>query len=241
MTAQRAAGDAAAARLGAATSQTVLALQRAAGNSAVAPCMTGAAATGEEAEWSHTLADDGGSDYGLEPLHDGRGAPGACVVSEAIPATRSGIINQTGSVGERFTVRIEWRPSPIEPEHGSYCSCRCGEYRQYVRGHLIINGRREQWRLHGGSLLDEHDWREDGGSNPKSRYGHRDEPQTMDEDYLPDRATGCTYVGRDYPRVTIGSDVDVRFQFRGQSYDRCRNVFGPIHEWEFAYVGPINR
>jgi hypothetical protein len=176
--------------------------------------------------------------------HEGGGTPGACVVRENILSSRDGLVNAGGTVGERFRVGIQWRDSPEADRNkpGSYCDCACGEYRQYVKGHLIINGNRETWPLWGGAVLEDNVYHEDGlERNPAARYGHRREPLTMDEDFQPDRENGCTYVGRDFPRVMIGSDTDMLFQFKGQSYDACNQIFGPIHEWEVRYAGPIKR
>jgi Domain of unknown function (DUF4157) len=175
---------------------------------------------------------------------EGGGTPGACVVREEIPASRSGIINGGGTVGERFQVAIQWGNSPAaaRDKPGSYCDCSCGEYRQYVKGHFIVNGNRETAHLWGGAVLEDNVYHEDGlDKNPAARYGHRGEPITMDEEYRPDRENGCNYIGRDFPRVMIGSDTDMLFQFKGQTYDTCNQTFGPIHEWEVGYVGPIKR
>ena len=176
--------------------------------------------------------------------HEGGGTPGACVIREEIPSSRGGLINGGGTVGERFQVAIQWRDSPAaqRDQPGSYCDCACGEYRQYVKGHLIINGNRETWHLWGGAVLEDNVYHEDGlDKNPAARYGHRREPITMDEEFQTDRENGCTYIGRDFPRVMIGSDTDMLFQFKGQTYDTCNQTFGPIHEWEVRYNGPINR
>jgi Domain of unknown function (DUF4157) len=175
---------------------------------------------------------------------EGGGTPGACVAREDIPSSRSGIINGGGTVGERFQVAIQWRGSPAADKNqpGSYCDCACGEYRQYVKGHFIINGNRETAHLWGGAVLEDNVYHEDGlDKNPAARYGHRREPITMDEEFRPDRENGCSYIGRDFPRVMIGSDTDMLFQFKGQTYDACNQIFGPIHEWEVRYAGPIKR
>jgi hypothetical protein len=169
---------------------------------------------------------------------------GMCVVNEQIPRSRSGLLNGGGEVGERFDVAITWGDSLAAPRGVgmSACRCRCGEYRQFVKGHIIINGHKEDLPLHGGVLLEDNVYHEDGKYDaPHKRYGHRDEPQTMDEEYQPDRPNGCTYIGRDFPRVMIGSDTDMLFQFKGQTYDTCTHSFGPAHEWEVRYVGPIKR
>jgi hypothetical protein len=157
------------------------------------------------------------------------------VRQEQIPTNRSGILNAGGVVGEQFDMNIDW-------DDGGDCDPSCGEYRQYIRGHLIINGLRQTLGLWGGATLEESVYHEDGSEqNPRARYGHRDEPATLNEEFLPDRARGNRYRGHDFPRVRIGSDTDMLFQFKGQSYDRCNDRFGPIHEWKVAYAGPINQ
>jgi hypothetical protein len=198
---------------------------------------------------------DGGTDDAAAPQQAAGDAPApqqapnisdgarACVVSELIPKTRSGPINRGGNAGERIGVEITWRDD-IAPPPGvgaSYCACRCGEYRQYVKGHLIINGRPETEHVWGGAVIEEDVYHEDGlERDPAPRYGHRDEPLRMDEDFLPTRASGCTYVGRDFPRVMIGDQIDMVKKFKGQSFDACNNVSGPINEWEVRFVGKLN-
>jgi len=167
---------------------------------------------------------------------------GACVVSEKIPSAQSALVNRGGQIRQQFNVNIEWSnsPPPSRKEGGSYCDCACGEYRQYVKGHLIVNGKPEKRKLWGGAFLEEDVYHEDSNTDGTARYGHRDESQKMDETFSPDRANGCSYEGRDAPGVFFGDDIDLLYKFKGQSYDACNDSFGPIHEWEMRFKGKLN-
>src|SRR5262249_3206405 len=133
--------------------------------------------------------DSSSTDQGFTPSD---AQPGACVVQEEIPANRSAITNRYGQLRQTFEMNIDWRNSPRRA--GSYCDCACGEYRQYIKGHLIINGVPQKEKLWGGAVLEENVYHEDGRENdPDARYGHRDEPQKMDEQFIVDRPTGCSY------------------------------------------------
>lgn len=171
---------------------------------------------------------------------DGRSA---CVIRDEIPAAVTPVINRHGQIRQTFQMNVDWRDDPPASKQPgtSYCDCACGEYRQYVKGHLIINGNRETEYVWGGAVIEENVYHEDGIEGaPAKRYGHRDEPLTMNEEFLPDRAGGCSYRGKDAPGVFIGDQIDVLKQFKGQTYDRCNNTFGPVHEWEFRFVGRLN-
>jgi hypothetical protein len=172
------------------------------------------------------------------------GSGGACVTREDIPANVGPLINAGGQVRQRFDMNIDWMNSPdeIRQAGGSYCDCACGEYRQYVKGHLIINGNPESFPLWGGAVLEEDVYHEDAiDRDPDKRYGHRDEPQKNSDKFLADRMSGCSYRGKDAPGVFIGSDIDVLFHFKGQTYDVCNDIYGPFHEWEFRFKGTLNR
>jgi hypothetical protein len=86
------------------------------------------------------------------------------------------------------------------------------------------------------------EYHEDGlENNRNARYGHRLEAITTNERFLPDRARGTQYRGHDRPGVFFGDRVRWHLQFKGQSYDRCNDVFGPIHEWNVDYDGLLYR
>jgi hypothetical protein len=120
--------------------------------------------------------------------------------------------------------------------------CACGEYRQFVRGTLELNGRSVNHLLPNpaggdpipllprpvdGATAD--NFLEDGSlddGNPQ--YGHRDctDPGNNDETdrYLDERDTGCQYRGSDAPGIEGGSPGEtylVDLHFRGQAIDVC--------------------
>ena len=165
-------------------------------------------------------------------------APGACVTREDIPDNVSPVVNRSGQIRQTFEMNVDWSNTPPEARKPgtSYCDCMCGEYRQYVKGHLIINGTPEKSPLWGGAVLEEDVYHEDG----PARYGHRNETTAANEKFIPDRASGCSYRGNDAPGVFIGDDIDVLFHFKGQTYDSCNQVFGKAHEWEFKFKGKLN-
>ncbi|HEY5114832.1 MAG TPA: peptidoglycan-binding domain-containing protein, partial [Nakamurella sp.] len=174
-------------------------------------------------------ASDGASRVALSPLTDGPAIPNqtcdpdrpvpkgtACVKSKAVPANRSGIIRPSlGTVGESFEMNVEWSDTPLfnRRPRTSFCAAECGEYHQFVKGHQRTSSNKDGSDLKdvggtmfGGEKLDENTFREDGlDGKPKARYGHRQEPTTMNEKYEPDRATGNKYFGKDFPNISIGT------------------------------------
>ncbi len=175
------------------------------------------------------------------------GSPGACVVQSAMPYSRSGIIRtSSGSVFERFEVRAEWSSAEHRGE-ASYCAAECGEYHQFVKGYLKTSSNKDgsdlkdvSGKVFGGKPLDEKVFQEDGlDNNPKARYGHRNEKQTMNEKYEPDRATGTKYVGKDAPGVLIGTFADFDLTFMGKLVDTCQGTETNSDPWRVAYRGII--
>jgi hypothetical protein len=209
-----------------------------------ARAMTGAAAD-----------EPGVADAGASPLADNLtpnlpGAPTACLVQAELPYSRSGIIrSSTGEVGERFEVRAEWSSAPPASRgESSYCAAECGEYHQFIKGHMRSSSNQDGSdltdvgiKLFGGLALDEKQFREDGrDTNPDARYGHRSEKQTMDEKYEPDRLTGTKYIGKDFPRVMIGTFADIDITFRGDIVDTCNNDKTLMSDtWRVQYRGVI--
>jgi hypothetical protein len=177
------------------------------------------------------------------------GAPSACVLNAALPFSRSGIIRSAGgTVGEQFEVRAEWRSDPpFSRGETSYCAAECGEYHQFIKGHMLSSPNADgsgltdvSGKMFGGAALDENVFREDGlDDNANARYGHRDEGQTMDEKYEPDRATGPKYAGRDFPRVMIGTFADIDVTFLGKLVDTCNNTDNQSATWRVQYRGVI--
>jgi hypothetical protein len=185
----------------------------------------------------------------VEPQAELPGKPGACVVNAAIPYGRSGILrSSTGTVGEKFEVRAEWRSDPATARgETSYCAAECGEYHQFVRGHMLSSANQDgsnlkdvSGKVFGGVPLEENVFHEDGlDSNPRARYGHRNEPQTMDEKYEPTRATGPKYTGRDFPNVSIGTFADIDLTFLGKLVDTCKGTESVSDPWRVQYRGVI--
>ena len=170
----------------------------------------GAALTGEPAsDTSDTPAEiPSANDAAIPASHNLPGLPGACVANPGMTLKRSGINRtSTGSVTEDFEVHVEWRDSKQQRKETSYCASECGEYHQFVKGYLKSSSNMDgsdlkdvSGNVFGGTPLDQNSFNEDGiDGNPKARYGHRKEKQTMNESYLPDRATGTQYVGKDSP------------------------------------------
>jgi hypothetical protein len=167
---------------------------------------------------------------------------GACVVSEKIPDTHGGVTLTSGLVFDQFSVEIEWKP-PVNRRIGvtSSCDCSCGEYRQYVKGHSKADGKDISTALCDGATLQENVYQEDATSQGNC-YGHRDRKGFPNDIFdSPDRQSGCKYHGKDEPKIEAkpGTDVDLDLTFKGQSYDKCQDLFGPIHEWRTVYKGKV--
>jgi len=155
----------------------------------------------------------------------------ACVTSEKIPDKQTGVMPQQGQVNDYFEMNIDWSNS------GPGCDCKCGEYRQFVKGYMKVNGRKKDKPLAGGAILEENTYHEDGDASP---YGHRDLPESSNDKFItPGRATGCSYRGKDTPGLAAvpGVHLDMSLTFKGQTYDSCTGTFGKINEWKVAFNG----
>jgi hypothetical protein len=157
----------------------------------------------------------------------------ACVSSEQIPDNHNGITSLQGNVYDCFELNVDWNNT------GPGCDCRCGEYRQFVKGYIKVNGRKQAKPLWGVATLEENVYHEDGDGT--SRYGHRSDPETSIDRFInPDRARGCSYRGRDMPGLAAspGTHLDMALTFKGQTYDVCQNTFGQkLHEWKVEFNG----
>ncbi|HVZ52508.1 MAG TPA: DUF4157 domain-containing protein [Pseudolabrys sp.] len=163
--------------------------------------------------------------------------PHACVVTESIPKTNTGVLAYDDKVMMQTTSEIQWRNDP-----DSHCDCSCGEYRQYVKGHVIRDGQKIDMTLCDGAKLQEDVYQEDGDVDGNKCYGHRDRAGFPNDVFdQPDRASGCHYLGKDEASVPgrVGTSIDVDLHFKGQSYDKCLDKFGPIHEWSFTFKGVL--
>jgi hypothetical protein len=165
----------------------------------------------------------------------------ACVTHAEIPKDHWGVQALQGVAHDHFLVHIDWA------DLGPYCRCTCGEYRQYVKGHVIVNGRRVSKRLFRGAQLEDGRYHEDADEHGRP-FGHRTGYENQSDDQFlaaggtrEDRENGCTYRARDMPSIEAppGSHVDMHLCFKGQTYDRCRREFGPVHEWETVWNGEL--
>lgn len=157
----------------------------------------------------------------------------ACVKSERIPDKHTGAYGLQGLVNDYFEMNIDWDKSK------SNCECGCGEYRQFVKGHIKVNGHPIKKKLYDGAVLEENKYHEDADDKGRP-YGHRDDKNISIDKFIDpehkvsDRATACSYRGHDMPGIQIASSfhLDMHLTFKGQTYDRCTNAFGEAHEWE---------
>jgi hypothetical protein len=214
----------------------------------VSSASTGTAAENAEDVTAPTAGEPADS-QSVDPLAGLPGSPSACVAHAAMPYSRSGILRwPTGTVGEQFQVRAEWQSAPVASRgETSYCAAECGEYHQFVKGHIFgsanadgSNLQDDSAKLFGGAHLDENVFQEDGlDDNPAARYGHRAEPRTMDETYEPTRASGPKYVGNDFPNLSIGTFADIDLTFLGTLADTCNATESPAGTWRVKYRGII--
>jgi hemopexin len=164
--------------------------------------------------------------------------PHAEVKTFDAPVDRGGCVGTvSGSLRETFDMRVEFASTPYP------AACFCGEYRQFARGDVKINGGRIKYQLAdpaGGTqeLLPrpapgqaDDNFREDGRPAERSPfgartfYGHRQAAYGNDnlfDQYLPDRAAGCSYRGHDNPGSDLfrpGMAAELDIDFRGQVID----------------------
>ncbi len=141
----------------------------------------------------------------------------------SLAATLSGT-----ELGVPFNMIAEFSPTTIP------CSCSCGEYRQYVRGEFKRNSATVTHRLC-GTTLDPTSFQEDcariGGTDYK--YGYRSIPFPTSKFENPNQATGCRFVGHDYPRIrgASGDTLEINLDFYAELVDTCRGVTLTGAEW----------
>jgi hypothetical protein len=160
----------------------------------------------------------------------------ACVKRADIPGGKTELAAMSGLLTGSFTMEVDWH----EDDPG--CACCCGEYRQFARGFVKVDGTKLTKKLFNGKLLSEADWTED--SDAKNHpYGHRDSSEVVNDQFIPDRKTGCLYRGFDTPGITessvAGKHVEAALEFKGQTFDRCQKTFGPEKRWEMNFNGDV--
>ncbi len=148
------------------------------------------------------------------------GRPRCCPTRFDVPDNRSGCQTAATFARESFEMNADF-------SSGEPCRCGCCEYRQYVRGRFLFNGRVHRHPLPGGPLSAT-TFQEDGIPNFYSPgrhafYGHRADPGFPTDVYrAPDRATGCEYRGFDQPGISgPRARYEVDLEFRGEIIDAC--------------------
>lgn len=124
------------------------------------------------------------------------------------------------SFGASFRMNAEFE-TPIP------CTCRCGEYRQFVRGFANLNGTPVVHRLC-AETMSPTTWHEDcltsGGTDLK--YGYHSIPFANSRFTNPDQEGGCTFNGFDAPGFPLagrssGDRLELHLEFYGQLVDAC--------------------
>jgi hypothetical protein len=146
----------------------------------------------------------------------------ACTPTKAnFTSIPSGTLTPTVSVGKfgaPFDMKAEFTTAVP-------CTCVSGEYRQFVRGFFKINGTALTHALCSNTMSTTtffEDCATVSGTNYK--YGYHSIPFATSNFSNPDQATGCNFVGFDYPGVNIGSlstgdKVEIHLDFQGKLVD----------------------
>lgn len=160
--------------------------------------------------------------------------------------------------GEQFRMELDFH----EPAYPA--ACAVGEYRQFVRGTIVINGTTISFGMPNatpgrpavtllprpapGAASD--NFQEDGilsanlGGGGDFFYGRRLETRGFATDVYqsPDRMTGCEFRGFDSPGFgphvagdTFAFDID----FQGQAYDRANSEVLRFADWNFNCSGTL--
>ena len=156
----------------------------------------------------------------------------ACVKRADIPGGTTNLTATPGMLAGFFTMEIDWH----QDDPG--CACSCGEYRQFVRGFVKINGTKQTKNSFNGKVLSETDWTQD--SDAKNHpYGHRDLSEEVNDKFVPDRKNGCLYRGFDTPGIAdpsvAGKRVEAALEFKGQTFDRCQKTAGSERRWKLDF------
>jgi len=160
----------------------------------------------------------------------------ACVKRADIPGGKNDLAAAPGMLEGFFTMEVDWH------ENDPGCACCCGEYRQFVRGVVKVNGAKLVKKLFNGKLLHETVWNED--SDAKNHpYGYRDLAEEVNDQFVPDRKNGCLYRGFDTPGISdssvAGKRVEAALEFKGQTFDRCQKSAGPEKHWKLNFNGDV--
>lgn len=109
------------------------------------------------------------------------------------------------------------------------CSCKCGEYRQFIRGTIKRNGQPMIHKLCANALHPS-TWQEDcyAGKAGDQKYGYRSMPGRYSKFTSPDQATGCAYNGFDWPGFRVakfqkGDILEQNTEFEGRLVNACES------------------
>jgi hypothetical protein len=139
-------------------------------------------------------------------------------------------------LGAQFSMIGAFSPNQIP------CSCKCGEYRQFVRGTFTRNGSPITHPLC-GTNLDPTSFQEDcaliGGTNYK--YGYRSQRFGSSVFTSPDQITGCVFNGSDFPRIggSSGDNLAINLDFMGNLVDTCRNTILASSSWSVVGAATV--
>lgn len=120
------------------------------------------------------------------------------------------------------------------------CSCKCGEYRQYVRGTHKKFGALDPVAQCGGGTLDATKWSEDC-KPPGIKYGYHGIPFANSKFTKPDQASGCRFEGHDAPAThgtgTHDDKLEIDLQFRAELVNICNGETLGLATWTVAGEG----
>ncbi|QXD15738.1 hypothetical protein GQ464_001980 [Rhodocaloribacter litoris] len=131
----------------------------------------------------------------------------------------------SGKFGASFAMNARFHIAPVSAPCTD--NCKCGEYRQFVRGYFNYNGTDVTHQLC-ANTLSRTTWHEDcvtiGGTDHK--YGYHAIPFATSKFKDPDQATGCKFEGFDFPGFSLGSlssgdRLDMHLEFEGRLVDAC--------------------
>jgi hypothetical protein len=156
----------------------------------------------------------------------------ACVKRAELPDGLLGMTALPGLLSGDFTMEVDWHED--EPK----CACCCGEYRQFVKGFVKIDGKLQTKKLLNGKTLSDKVFTEDSDAQ-NHPYGYRGSSDKVNDRFHPDRPNGCLYRGFDTPGINdpgvAGKRVEVQLEFKGQTFDRCQKTAGPEKHWKMEF------
>lgn len=126
-------------------------------------------------------------------------------------------------------------------DYGVPCGCRMGQYRQYIKGEYIKNGKRIPLPLGNGQILSKDKFQEDC-TRENGCYGHRKAIWRNWDGYYDrrgkaDQSEGCIYKMGDVPHgidLKSGDEFSMRLDFLGTLMDYSNATEITRKEWTVA-------